>query len=265
MSLTESQIKAREGRLTASRVGALMNGDATKIMALWREMVGDPSFVPEDLSGVWPVQLGTMTEALNLSWYARKTGRLLSRQGEVVVCPAADWACATLDAWDAGEPGPIDAKHVGGFEPRETIVSRYTPQMMWQMICTGARWSALSIIEGAREPVVEAVLWDEAYAAELWARAEAFMACVRDLIEPVALAPVGAPVRPEKTYDFTGNNQWADHAATWLANRDAAKQFDGAVKGLKDILPADAIKAHGHGIAASRSRSGAVSIKKEQA
>ncbi|HWG06035.1 MAG TPA: YqaJ viral recombinase family protein, partial [Beijerinckiaceae bacterium] len=169
--LTEQQLKARDGRLTASRIGILMGGDEADLLDLWRELVGDPSYHAEDLSGVWPVQLGTVTETLNLEWYERKTGNKLTRHGEVVVCPAADWAAATLDAWDATKPGPIDAKHVGGFEPREKVVARYTPQLFWQMIVTGARWSALSIIEGAREPVIEEVLWQAKYAAELWARA----------------------------------------------------------------------------------------------
>ena len=73
--LTAEQLKARDGKLTASRVACLMTGDAEKIMNLWREMVGDPSFVADDLSGVWPVQLGSATEMLNLDWYTRRTGR----------------------------------------------------------------------------------------------------------------------------------------------------------------------------------------------
>src|SRR5690606_21636023 len=74
MSLTAAQLQARGGKLTASRVAVLMRGDERALYGLWREMTGDPSYVPEDLSGVWPVQLGAVTEALNLSWYARITG-----------------------------------------------------------------------------------------------------------------------------------------------------------------------------------------------
>ena len=62
MALTQAQLAARDGKLTASRVACLMTGDAERIYALWLEMVGDPSFEPEDLSDVWPVQLGSVTE-----------------------------------------------------------------------------------------------------------------------------------------------------------------------------------------------------------
>lgn len=259
--LTDLQLKARDGKLTASRVGALMTGDADKIMNLWREMVGDPDFVPDDLSDVWPVQLGVATESLNLDWYERRTGHTLARKGEVVVCPRADWAACTLDAWDVVECGPVDAKHVGGFEDRRKVIDRYVPQMMWQMLCTDAKWSALSIIEGAREPAIEPVLFDLIYATTLWERAEAFMQCVWSLTPPLELAPVAAPVKAEKIYDMTGNNAWAMNAGLWTEHRDAAKSFDGATKEIKALVAADAAKAHGHGIVVSRSKAGSLTIK----
>jgi hypothetical protein len=89
--LSPAQIEARKGRLTASRVGVLMTGDTAAIMRLYRELLGE---VPEeDLSDVWPVQLGAETEPLNLRWYARRRNPL-SRHGEVVVHPRYDWATA---------------------------------------------------------------------------------------------------------------------------------------------------------------------------
>lgn len=262
MSLTAEQLRQREGKLTASRIGILMHGDEQELLNLWRGMIGDPSYQEDDLSGVWPVQLGTVTETLNLAWYERKTGHVLTRQGEVAVCPAADWAAATLDAWDTAMPGPIDAKHVGGFEDRAKIVARYTPQLFWQMIVTGARWSALSIIEGAREPVIEEVLWDGDYAAELWSRAEAFMECVRDLTPPVALAPIAAPVAPEqwRTVDMAESNAWGEHAAIWLEHHSASKKFETASKEIKALVAADVGKATGHGVVCKRDKANRLSI-----
>jgi predicted phage-related endonuclease len=262
MSLTVEQLRQRDGKLTASRIGVLMHGDEAELLDLWRELVGDPSYHAPDFDSIWAVQLGVASEALNLAWYERKTGRKLTRQGEVVVCPAADWAAATLDAWDAEKPGPIDAKHVGGFEPRDRIVARYTPQMFWQMIVTGARWSALSIIEGAREPVIEEVLWDESYAAELWKRAEAFMEAVRTLTPPVTLAPVAAPVAPEqwRTVSMQGNNAWASHAADWLLHHPAAKKFEAAAKEIKALIEADVGIATGHGLVCKRDKANRLSI-----
>ena len=69
MSLTAEQLRAREGKLTASRVKVLMDGDDQALYDLWRELMSDPSYEQPDLSGVWAVQLGSLTEELNLNWY----------------------------------------------------------------------------------------------------------------------------------------------------------------------------------------------------
>ena len=97
--LSPTQIEARKGKLTASRIACLMDGTQAEILNLWRELVGDPKWVPEDLSQVWPVQLGSATEELNLDWYELRTGKKVIRRGEVVVHPEYEWAAATLDGW----------------------------------------------------------------------------------------------------------------------------------------------------------------------
>ena len=50
----------------------------------------------------------------------------------------------------------------------------------------------------------------------------------------------------------------------WIENKIAAGSFNAAVKELKAITPADAVKAFGHGVVVSRSKSGALSIKGEK-
>jgi predicted phage-related endonuclease len=259
--LSPDQIRMRDGRLTASRVACLMTSDPEKIMALWREMTGDPSFEPEDLSGVWAVQLGSHTESLNLAWYERRTGRPLSRQGDVVIHPKHDWAACTLDGWDDDLAAPVECKHVGGFEKTEAILARYAPQAHWQMIVTGSKKCVFSIIEGAREPIIETVNYDGGYAAELWSRAEQFMDCVATLTPPVILPPVEPPAKPEKAYDFTGNNKWTSEAVTWAMNRQAAKDFIASERELKALVPADALRVFGGGIECKRDRAGRLSIK----
>lgn len=60
MSLTTEQLRQRDGKLTASRIGVLMSGDEAELLDLWREMVGDPSYHAPDFDSIWPVQLGTV-------------------------------------------------------------------------------------------------------------------------------------------------------------------------------------------------------------
>src|ERR1700728_298192 len=259
--LSPTQISAREGRLTASRVACLMTGDNEALLNLWRELTGDPSYKSDDLSNIWAVQLGALTESLNLDWYERRTGKPLSRRGDVVVHPTHDWAACTLDAWDDVLSAPVECKHVGGFEKLEAVTARYLPQTHWQMIVTGADRCVLSIIEGAREPVIETVDRDSAYATELWSRAAQFMQCGFDLRPPVALTPVAAPVKAEKLYDFATNNHWCSEAVTWAQNRQAAQDFAAAEKTLKGLVPADAVRVTGGGIECKRDRANRLSIK----
>jgi hypothetical protein len=52
---------------------------------------------PEDLSGNLIVQLGTMTEDLNRTWYERNTGRTVGDVQRLVKHSAIPWMAATLD------------------------------------------------------------------------------------------------------------------------------------------------------------------------
>ena len=259
--LTAAQIAARDGKLTASAVACLMTVDIAKMAALWRRLIGDPSYVDEDLSGVWPVRLGEATETLNLDWYERTLGRPVTRRGESVSRPGHDWAACTLDGWDDGLPGPVEAKHVGGREPMARILDRYRPQVEWQMLVTGATRCVMTIIEGTSEPVIEFIDRDEAYSAELWRRALVFMRGVWDMVPPVALEAVAAPVKAERTVDMAGSNSWASDASAWLTNRGAAKIAVAAEKALKAAVPPDAAKAHGHGVQITRNRAGSLSLR----
>jgi hypothetical protein len=259
MSLSAAQLAARDGKLTASRVGVLMSGDDAAVLRLWNEMLGQSE--PDDLSRVWPVQLGTITETLNLDWYQYRTGHALTQRGAVLLCAGADWAACTLDGFDEQLRGPVEAKHVGGFEPRERIIARYQPQLHWQMIVSGETRCALSIIEGAREPAVEIIERDGAYSAELWRRAEAFMQCVWNLTPPCALGAVTAPaIETMRELDMAGSNSWAAFATDWLASRDAAKTNEKAAKELKALVPADVGRAYANGIQIKRARNGALTI-----
>jgi predicted phage-related endonuclease len=258
--LSQDQIKAREGKLTASRVAVLMKGDVEGIMQLYKEMIGEGE--PVDLRHVWPVRLGEVTEQLNLDWFEEKNGSPVTRRGEVVVHEGYDWAAATLDGWFEELKAPIEAKHVGGREPLEVIIERYQPQFQWQMEVTGASECILSVIMGASEPVVEFIPRDADYAAEMVKRGKQFMDCVAKRIPPVALPEVPAPIDASKVYDMSGNNSWAAGANDWLVNKDAADKCKDAEKILKSLVPEDAKKCHGHDIQITRDRAGRLSLRK---
>jgi predicted phage-related endonuclease len=258
--LNAEQIKDRSGKLTASRIACLMKGDAKEIYNLWLELTGQ-EFEHDDLSLVWPVQLGSCTEVLNLDWYELKNSSI-SRRGEVVAHPVHTWAAATIDGWIDDLNCPIECKHVGGREPLEVIIERYQPQMQWQMEVTGARQCALSVILGANEPIVEFIDRDEAYAAEMVKRGWQFMQHVAKKTPPVVLDAVASPIDASKVYDMTGNNSWAAASGDWLSTKDAAELNKTSEKVLKAIVPEDAKKCHGHAIQITRDRAGRLSLRK---
>jgi hypothetical protein len=261
MGLSTEQRAQREGKLTASRVAVLMSGDRDGILRLYREMIGDEQ--EEDLSDVWPVQLGSATEQLNLEWYERRNKRLLTRRGEVCTSKRFEWAAATLDGFDPELNCPIECKHVGGHEPTVVIIDHYQPQMQWQMMCTDTTCCALSVIMGAREPVVDYIDSAPLYISEMIDRAEHFMYCVAMHEPPVKLPPILPPVDATKTVDMTGNNTWSDNAFRYIACQGHRDIFELAKKTLKAMVPEDAVRCHGHGLMIYRDRRRALHVREE--
>jgi hypothetical protein len=208
------------------------------------------------------VQLGSFTEPLNLRWFELKHGPV-SRCGEVAV-HSNGWLAATLDGWSDLHGCCIECKHSGGHEPFETLVERYQPQMHTQMIVTGVKQCALSVILGAREPIVDFVDYDEDYGAELMRRAEAFMQCVWSKTPPVDVDEPVVPPVPGKVYEMSASNEWCSKAFLWRENIAGKKLADMAEKELKALVPADAKKASGAGIYISRDRAGRLSLREEE-
>lgn len=192
--LSTEQLRAREGKLTASAVGALMSGNALKIHSLWQELVCDPNYERPDLSYIWAINLGETTEQLNLDWYERRYRRKVTHRGDVLVHKEIAWAAATLDGWIEDLACPIEAKHVGGNEPIKTVLKRYQPQFHWQMLVTDSDKCVATIIEAAQEPKIIVVRKDEAFSVALMERAEDFMGYVSRFEEPPEYTSIKAPI-----------------------------------------------------------------------
>lgn len=262
MALTVEQKIAREGKLTGSGVGSLVSGDKERILNLWKELIGDPSYVEPNFDDNWPVRLGETTEVLNLDWYEKSTGHILKNRGVVVTHPDYKWAAATLDGYDPVLDCPVETKHVGGWEKTDTIIQRYMPQMHWQMECTASKQCAISIIAGAAEPYIEYINYNKDYADELMARAHKFMNHVWSMTEPVVIEPppVYLPHDKMREINAIGNNEFASLATQWIANKKSNKDFEEAKTKLKEMLPHDARRMFGYFIQVKRAKNGAISI-----
>jgi predicted phage-related endonuclease len=83
------------GVIGGSDARIIMGNDEAALIRLWHEKRGEAQ--PEDLSGNLIVQLGTVTEKLNRSWYERNAGRRVTDVQRQVKHPAIPWMAATLD------------------------------------------------------------------------------------------------------------------------------------------------------------------------
>jgi hypothetical protein len=259
--LTAEQIAARRGKLTASRIGVLMRGDRDGIMRLYREMIGEEA--EEDLSDVWAVRLGEITEPLSLEWYERMNNPL-TRKGEVVIHPKLEWAAATLDGFDETLKCCVEAKHCGGREPIEVLVERYSPQLQWQMFVTDTKIVALSIILGANEPVVDYIDRSDPYIQEMVTRAESFMMCVGLKMPPFEVLPVPAPIVADKTIDMSSTAAWVAAAEKWIQSYGAAQTAKDSEKVLKSLVPPEAKKAFGGGVVITKDRANRMSLREDR-
>jgi len=258
MSLTAEQIAFRKTVLGGSDANIIMSGDNDKIFRLWQEKRGEKEH--EDLSGVLPVQMGVWTEPFNRVWFTKTTGRNVTASGDQRICFENPFMGCTLDGLTDDGQSVWEAKHVSAFSKDEEVIQKYIPQLTHNMIVCGLTRATLSVFFGNLLHKVFEFELDYGYAEQLVAAEEQFWDCVLDGMEPVIRAvKYEGPV--EKKVDMTGNNEWADLAATFISKKLAAKQFEDAKDGLKELVPADAVEAFGHGIAAKRSKTGSLTIK----
>lgn len=259
--LTKEQLIERRKGIGGSDAAKIVSGEWHE---LWLDKTGQKE--PEDLSSVFAVQLGNATEALNLAWYALKTGREVSRFGEAVICPDHPILRCTLDGFDGAEQMVIQAKHVNGFSKIEDVRARYAPQVMHEMLVCGVRRGILSVIIGTSEPVLELIELDDFWATDYIAKCHEFWGYVERNEAPPQGAPIDAPPVPAvmRVVSMEGNNAFASAAADWINHGPAAKLFDKAQKDLKAMVEPDVREATGHGIKISRNKAGSLSIKENK-
>lgn len=257
----------RRTGIGGSDANIIMAGDAERIHNLYLEKIGERE--PDDLTWVLPVQIGSATEELNCAFYTHATGRqIIDRNGQHRH-RAREYMRCEVDGMTLTENGSgaiFEAKHVNAFSTIEDVVQRYMPQLHHNMACANVRHAVLSVFIGTQKHEIFEVALDDFYLAELLDAEADFWRCVEARTPPEGFQPIAAPIQFEKLreVDLTGSNEWASFAADWLANKDAAKTFETAAKGLKNLVEPDVGRAYGHGICAKRNKAGAITISAEK-
>ena len=232
---------------------------------LWLEKTGRER--PADLSGIFCVQLGLVTEKLNLDWYERVTGNRVTMRQEQVWHPEMSWCRATLDGYDASRKAVIDAKHTNPNSRRDGLIAEYSPQLQHQMLIMGIDHAILSVIVGSSEPILIQVDRDDWWIDDYVDLLKRFWECVITDTPPSWKASIGQPNTDEKTAiinveDTDQSEEWKLHAAKWLDNKLSAEKFTQAREALKSMIPGDAKQAYGHGVTVNRSIDNKISIRR---
>src|SRR5947209_16711329 len=94
MSMGQTKMD-RRAFIGGSDARIIMGDDQSALLRLWREKRGE--IEPEDLSGNLIVQLGTVTEKLNRTWYEPNTGRSVGDVQRRAQHSEIPWMVATLD------------------------------------------------------------------------------------------------------------------------------------------------------------------------
>ncbi|TYO63871.1 YqaJ viral recombinase family protein [Bradyrhizobium hipponense] len=251
----------RRAFIGGSDARVIMGHDQDDLTRLWREKRGEVA--PQDFAHNLIVQLGTVTEDLNRSWYQRASGATITDIQKRVRHPVHRWMAATLDGIVAETGAVFEAKFMLPWAfTEEAAADKHMAQLQHNMWVVAARSAVLSIITGGGKWVELTVHADPLYQHLLLTAEKKFWRCVQSG-EPPLLFGIETP-RPRlaavKVVDMTASNLWADFAAIYLRTRAAHGEHELTKAELKKLMPEDAKEAIGHGLRAKRAKSGAISF-----
>ncbi|SEE51221.1 YqaJ viral recombinase family protein [Bradyrhizobium erythrophlei] len=239
----------------------IMGADEAALVRLWREKRGE--IEPEDLSSNLIVQLGTATEQLNRHWYEKNTGQVVTQVQRRAFHPVKRWMAATLDGMVEGTGAVFEAKFMLPWSfSEETAAEKHMAQLQHNMWVTASRTAVLSIITGGGKWVEMTIPADPLYQHLLLTAEKKFWRCV-ETGEPPQLFGIEPPrprVEAVRTVDMSTSNAWAEFAGVFHRTRSAYLEHDAAKSELKKLMPEDAKEAAGHGLRATRSKSGSISF-----
>jgi predicted phage-related endonuclease len=239
----------------------IMGNDEAALTRLWREKRGE--LKPVDLSGELVVQLGTVTENLNRSWFEKNTGHAVIDVQRRVFHGVHRWMAATLDGRIQATGDVFEAKFMLPWSfSEEAAAQKHMAQLQHNLWVTAAQSATLSIITGGGKWIELRITADPLYQHLLLTAEKKFWRCVQsgEAPSPFGVEPPRPRLEAVKTVDMSGSNAWCEFAALYRETRSAALDHDRAKAELKALVPEDAKEAFGYGIKAKRSKSGAVSF-----
>ena len=258
--------KNRRTFIGGSDARKIMNGDWRE---LYLEKVGEVE--PEDLSGVFRVQLGLRTENFHAEWFTKTESMEVKIETQMRHHPEHNWMCANLDRWIPSKRTFLEMKHSANGVNVADKARYYMAQLQHYMAVTGVDYCYFSVIRGNDDPVVVTVDRDDEYIAQLIRMEKSFWWHVENNVPP-DIPPLGLLEKAEKMVesikvdsmrvaDMTASNSWSELASKILEHADAAKIYDDAKDELRKLVEDDVSEAYGHGVTAKRDKRGRITIR----
>lgn len=221
---------------------------------------------PEDLTRVFPVQLGIYTEPFHANWIRATLGIELHPIIKRTISPTIPWMAAKSDLWSPTHGTFIDMKHTNERATPRSIAETYLPQIAHYCFVYGMRHAYISAIMGNLEPIMVKIEPGHDYIAELVELEKQFWWHIENRTAPIEPSnPASLHVAKKKMKidgfriaDMTGNNEWASNAMTIIESREAATRFDEAKEAIKKLVDDDVAEAWGHGITIKRDKKGSL-------
>lgn len=263
----DKPLAERRNTIGGSDINRLASGDPKQINDLYEEKIEGRSV---DLSMVWPVVMGHVTEDLNTEWCQVKQGIDIVDRQRVIRGTEYPFMRCTLDGAVRkykGKAAVFDAKYTMGrpmkgeewSEVIPRLVRKYTPQLHWNAYLLEeaegkkVEYGLLSIIRAGNEPTFHEIKIDPAYTQELIELGKYFMACIELGFYPDEMERPDVPTPPEEREpiditETTHDTKWKAWAELWVQSAGAADTFKKAEAEIKKLVPKNASEAFGHGI-----------------
>src|SRR5215471_5792889 len=205
----------------------IMGNDEARLIRLWREKRGEAE--REDLSQDLIVQLGSITEELNRTWYERNTGNAVDDVQRKLRHPIRKWMAATLDGRVRQTGAVFEAKFMLPWNfSEESAAEKHMAQLQHNMWVTNARCAVLSIITGGGKWVEIKVNADPLYQHLLLTAERKFWRCVQTGESPrlFGIEPPRPRLEAVRVVDMSSSNSWAEFAATYRRTRSAYEEHE---------------------------------------
>ena len=178
-----------QDKISSSDARAIASGDYYDLEKLWEQKI---NHLKDDLSNVFPVQLGLATEEFHTSWLNKQLTKnnvagyghehyLMYEQAHCVVesdSPAHPFTLAsTIDIAYAEESlsqnkhiSLVELKHTGEYSNLDKVIENYYPQLQHHMYVWGVEWIMISAIFGNKRQQHDIVKRDDKFLSDYMKR-----------------------------------------------------------------------------------------------